>query len=159
MGYSGYVKKKEGKEYTAVEWIQQHPEDIPIARENLAARDRGFANDDVRQLMAAICLTACIDFKFALRPNVITTKYGQRTIEECRKFFGEEMFQFFVNGMSVKEIEAAIRRTPEDAITSLWKNIEKSQASKAELKKDQPAKNTTPIIEEQCDEQGSLTFA
>ena len=130
MAGPGYVKKKDGRSWDAVSWLKEHPEDIPMARENLQARDRGFANDDVRQLMAAICIQTCVDFKYALRPNVISTKRGQETIKDCRKFFGEEIFQFFVNGMPVKDIEAAIRRTPDNGIRSIWKILEKNQAEK-----------------------------
>ena len=167
MPRPGYVKQKDGRGFDAVDWIKLHPEDIPMARENIQARDRGFADDDVRQLMAAICLEACVDYKRALRPNVINTKIGQQTIKDCRRYFGEEIFQYFVNGMPVKDIEAAIRRTPEDAIKRIWKKMENKQASKSHLKeptvkkkpKRKTAKNTTPIIEERCDEQGSLNFA
>lgn len=123
-----------GHQWDAVTWLKSHPEDIPLARENLAARDRGFEDDDVKQLMAAICLEACVDYKHAIRPNVAMTKYGIKTINELHIFFGQEMFQYFVNGMPVEEIEAAIRRTPEGAIKSLWKQSENNQASKTHLK-------------------------
>lgn len=157
----------EFKEIDAVTWLKAYPEDIPLARENLAARDRGFANDDVRQLMAAICLRACIDYKKAIHPRESWTNRNQRTIKDCRNFFGGEIFQFFVNGMAVKDIEKAIQRTPEDAIKNIWKKMENKQPSKSHLKdpavkkkpKKKSAKNTTPIIEERCDEQGSLNFA
>lgn len=167
MPRPGYIKKKDGRTYDAVGWLKSHPEDIPMARENLQIRDTGYADDDVRQLMAAICLKACVDYKRATRPNVISTKIGQQTIKECREFFGNVIFQYFVNGLPVKDIEKAIQRTPEDAIGRIWKKMENKQPSKSHLKdpavkkkpKKKSAKNTTPIIEERCDEQGSLNFA
>ena len=52
-------------------------------------------------------------------------------MEDCHKFFGGDIFQFFVNGMSVDEIEKYIRATPDDAIKSIWKNMEVKQAAKS----------------------------
>lgn len=120
------------KEHNAVTWLMQHPEDIPLARENLAYRDKGFDNDGIRQMMAAMCLKACIDYKHATSPYVIGTKKGEHTIDDCRKFFGGDIFQFFVNGMKVEEIEKHIRRTPEGAIQSMWKNMEAKKAAMTE---------------------------
>lgn len=133
---SGRYKPKEkkmpkSKEIDAVTWLQSHPEDIPMARENLQARDKGFANDDIRQLMAAMCLKACEDYKYAIGRGVRDTKYGQRMMEDCHKFFGGDIFQFFVNGMPVDEIEKHIRATPADAIKSIWKRMEINQGAKS----------------------------
>lgn len=131
MARPGYVKQKNGYEWDAVTWLQSHPEDIPTARENLQARDKGFDNDNVRQLMAAICLKACVDYKYAISRGVRDTKYGQRMMEDCHKFFEGDIFQFFVNGMSVDEIEKYIRATPEDSIKSIWKKMEVNQGAKS----------------------------
>ena len=123
-------QEPKSKEMDAVTWLKSHPEDIPMARENLQARDRGFADDDIRQLMAAICLKACIDYKYAISIRVKDTKYGKRMMEDCHKFFGGDIFQFFVNGMPVDEIEKYIRATPDGAIKSIWKNMEVKQVAK-----------------------------
>ena len=101
-----------------------------MARENLRARDRGFADDDIRQLMAAICLKACTDYKYATSKYVCDTKIGQKMINDCHKFFGGDIFQFFVNCMDVEEIERCIRATPRDAINSIWKHMEISKSAK-----------------------------
>jgi len=129
--------ESKSKEYDAVTWLEHHPEDIPMARENLQARDRGFADDDIRQLMAAICLKACTDYKHAISRYVCDTKYGQKMIADCRKFFGGDIFQFFVNGMDVEEIERCIRATPENAINSIWKRMELSKSMKITKNKEE----------------------
>lgn len=129
---SVYVRKKNpyNKEYDAVTWLEQHPEDIPLARENLQVRDRGYADDDVRQLMAAICLRACVDYKRANSPKNRYTKAGQNAIDDCHKFFGGDIFQFFVNGMKVEEIERIILASPEGAISQIWRKMESNQVAK-----------------------------
>lgn len=83
-----------------------------MARENLNARDTGYANEDVKQLMAAICLRACVDYKKATMPLVRDTYLGKRTLKDCRKFFGSDIFQYFVNDMPVREVEKVLRKTP-----------------------------------------------
>ena len=127
-----YASKKNAysKEWDAVTWLNQHPEDIPMAKENLQARDRGFANDDIRQLMAAMCLRACVDFKKANSPKNRYTKAGQAAIDDCHKFFGGDIFQYFVNGMKVEEIERTILASPEGAISQIWKKMENNQVAK-----------------------------
>ena len=122
---------EKGKQPDAVTWLKHHPEDIPMARENLRARDRGFDDDNVRQLMAIICLKACADYKSA---TSLTTKKKpedrKKMIDDCHRFFESDMFQYFVNGMSVDEIEKDIRATPEDAIKAIWYRMENRQAEK-----------------------------
>ena len=127
------------KQIDAVTWLEMHPEDIPMARENLQARDRGFADDDFRQLMAAVCLKACIDYKYATSKGVADTKYGQNMINDCHKFFQGDVFQFFVNGMDVEEIERCIRSTPADAINTIWRRMEISKSAKIAKNKEEEA--------------------
>lgn len=124
------IAKKETREYTAVTWLEEHPEDIPIARENLEARKRGFSNDDIRQLMAAMCLRACVDYKKACNPRNRNTEQGEKAIDECRKFFKGEIFQYFTNGMSLNEIERIIRATPDGGIHQIWRKMENDQAAR-----------------------------
>ena len=133
------IKEKKVKQWDAVTWLESHPEDIPMARENLQARDRGFADDDFRQLMAAVCLKACTDYKYATSKGVCDTKIGQKMINDCHKFFGGDIFQFFVNGMDVEEIERCIRATPESAINSIWKRMEMSKSAKISKNKETEA--------------------
>lgn len=130
-------KSQKNKQPDAVTWLETHPEDIPMARENLQARDHGFADDDIRQLMAAVCLKACTDYKYAISKGVANTDYGMNMINDCRKFFGGDVFQFFVNGMDVEEIERCIRATPENAINSIWKRMELSKSMKITKNKEE----------------------
>lgn len=118
-------KEKEIKErWDAVKWLEWHPEDIPLARDNLNARDRGYDNDAVRNLMAAICLRTCADYKI-VTSGKSATKIGDPELvkEDCHKFFGSDMFQFFINRMNVEDIENHIKNTPSDAITAILKKL------------------------------------
>ena len=124
MARPGYVKKtNEDNQWDAVTWCMFHPKDIPMARENLASRERGFDNEGVRQLMAAMCLKACVDYKRTISSRIIKeSSIGQRTLKECREFFAGDIFQFFTNGMPVDEIEQHIREAPDVSIERMFKN-------------------------------------
>ena len=115
------------KEPDAVDWLKRYPEDIPMAKENLAYRDKGFDNDGVRQLFAAISLRACCDYKIASRGGRVDNKAPAVTMEDCHKFFSSDIFQYFVNRIPVEEIERYIRSTPDDAINSIWKLNQNNQ--------------------------------
>lgn len=130
MPYKKYYKPKPKKPpeikevYDAVKWLKKHPEDIPMAKENLAARDKGYDNDAVRNLMAAICLRACADYKAVLtghRPEKMMDPELIR--KDCHKFFSSDIFQFFINRMSVEEIEKTIEATPDGAISELMNKL------------------------------------
>ena len=123
-------KEEEKKSKDAVTWLKEHPEDIPLARENLAARETGYAADDVWQLFAAICLKACIDYKRASMGKWCDGISPEKIMRDCHRFFGEDMFQFFVNRISVEEIEKSIRATPEQAIHNLWRKSENKEQPK-----------------------------
>jgi len=127
--------------YNRFSWLRGHPEDISIDLQNIKARKRGYANDDVRQLMAAICLQACVDYKQATSGKKIEGEKIEETIERCEAFFADEddIFQMFVNRISPEEIKHIIKATPKGSIRSIWKNNEFSET---------PAIFTTPIIEE-----------
>lgn len=118
--------------YTREGWMLEHPEDKDLDDENMRARKTGYADDDVRHLMSAICLRACADYKRAVHGLCIGEKQREalqpdEAIAELREFFGSEIFQYFVNGMKVKDIESYIRSTPPGSIHSLWRKIEDSQ--------------------------------
>lgn len=130
MPYKKYYKPKPKKPpeikevYDAVKWLKKHPEDIPMAKENLAARDKGYDNDAVRNLMAAICLRACADYKAVLsgkRPEKLMNP--ELVMKDCHDFFSGDIFQFFINRMSVEEIEKTIRATPDGAISELMDKL------------------------------------
>ena len=108
-------------------WLAKHPEDKPMDEENQKSRQNGFDNDGFRALIAAVCLRACADYKKASVGKSIEGKDPDKVIRDCRKFFGEDMFQFFVNGMSVAEIERCIRATPEGSIHAIWCKNENGQ--------------------------------
>ena len=127
MARPGYVKKKEDRQYTAVEWLKEHPEDIPMARENLYARDHGYADDDVRQLYSAMCLQACVDYRRAVDGKKVDFNEPEFVIEECRAFFKGDIFQTMTNGMRVEEIEKILRSTQTGGIHHIWRKIEMSQ--------------------------------
>ena len=116
-------EKKGYKTWDAVTWLKKHPEDIPMAKENLAARDRGYDDDAVRNLFAAISLRAATDYKLAT--NGIRTNHRdiKLTLKECHNFFGGDIFQYFINRISVDEIEKMIRSTPDGALASLSSKI------------------------------------
>ena len=141
-----YVKKKKSEEpkgpvykmkpddkrkWDRKRWLEAHPEDIPLDEENQMWRRQGYDNDGIRQLFAAICLRVCIDYKNATLNRNVDGKTPEETIEDCRKFFKEDIFQFFVNRIPVEEIERTIRATPKDAIHSIWRNHENNQATQA----------------------------
>lgn len=108
-------------------WLKAHPEDQWLDDENQAARKRGFHNDDARQLMAAMCLKAIVDYKKASMNKRVDYTDPQIIMDECHCFFKDEIFQHFVNRMPVEEIESIIRATPEGAIHSIWKRSEYEQ--------------------------------
>lgn len=95
--------------------------------ENQKARQRGFDNDGFRALIAAVCLRSCADYKKASVGKNVDGKHPDKILRECRKFFDDDMFQFFVNGMPVAEIERCIRATPEGAIHAIWCKNENGQ--------------------------------
>ena len=115
------------KNVDAVGWLQQHPEDIPMARENLAARDRGYDDDGIRHLFAAVCLRACVDYKSATMGRPVDKKDPDWTVDDCKRFFRSEIFQYFINRVPPEEVERTIRATPKDAIQNIWSKNEKEQ--------------------------------
>lgn len=123
---------KRSKSYDAVSWLEIHPEDIPIARENLIYRDKGFDSDGARQLYAAVCLKACADYKRATTRIMFTMdkkEYDKLvdTIRDCEEFFASDIFQFFINRIPVDEVKKAIRNTPDGLISNLWKASQNKQ--------------------------------
>ena len=129
--YIYYAKEKEkDNRWNAVSWLEAHPEDIPMARENLEVRRTGYEDDDFRNLIAAVCLRACIDYKQASCGVKIDGKHPEEVMDECHKFFNSDMFQFFVNRIPVKEVEKLIRSTPKDSLRSIWRDFENKQAPK-----------------------------
>ena len=108
-------------------WLAKHPDDRPMDIENQKARQRGFDNDGFRALIAAVCLRACADYKKASVGKKVDGKHPDKVLRDCRRFFGEDMFQFFVNGMTVAEIERYIRATPEGSIHAIWCKNENAQ--------------------------------
>ena len=101
---------------TREKWMAKHPEDKWLDDENMAARQRGYDDQDFRQLMAAICLRAVVDYKKAYQdPNKTDV------IDNCHEFFKSEMFQYFVNGMEVSKIERIIEEAPPGVIHNIWK--------------------------------------
>ena len=117
-------EKKKEKSWDAVTWIKSHPEDIPLARENLAARDH-YDDDALKNLMAAISLRACTDYKLAT--NGVRTDHADPrvTLEECHEFFNGDIFQYFINRIRISEVEKAIRSTPDGMLSSMVKNLGK----------------------------------
>ena len=104
----------------AVAWLMQHPEDIPLARENLACRDKGFDDDGVRALWATVCLEYCKDFK-----NAFLMRNRER-MKECHEFFKGDIFQFYVNELiSPEEVESRILQIPIEKIKEIWANYDK----------------------------------
>jgi len=108
-------------------WLSMHPEDYPMDAENQAARTQGWDDDGFRTLIAAVCLRACADYKKASVGKNVDGKPPDKVMEECRRFFQDDLFQFFVNRISVSEIERYIRATPEGFIHSIWHKNENEQ--------------------------------
>jgi len=108
--------------WDAVRWIKCHPEDIPLARENLAARDRGYDNDGLRQLMAAISLRAVTDYSLATKGIHVDHTFPPITIEECERFFESDIFDFFINRINKDEVKKHIRGMNPEMIRAIWKD-------------------------------------
>lgn len=134
--YSTVRKNKQPftREVGAVDWLKSHPEDIPIAKENLYYRDKGFDNDGVRNLFAAICLRACIDYSKASRGVYVGNKAPGVVMEDCHNFFGNDIFQFFVNRIPVSEVERSLKSIPNGGIQDIWKKLEYNQCSQTHKK-------------------------
>lgn len=121
------VKEKKSKRYTRKVWLREHPEDQWIDDENQMSRKTGYSNDDIRQLMAAICLRACVDYKKASMGQHIDGIKPEVMMEQCHYFFMDDIFQYFVNRIPVEEIEQMIKNTPPGSIHSIWKKSENLQ--------------------------------
>jgi len=127
-----YKKKPDDKRgWNRKKWLKAHPEDQWIDDENRMWRKHGWDDDGFRQLCAAICLRICVDYKNASMGRNVDGRPAEEVIDDCRKFFGEDLFQFFVNRIPVPEIEKIIRATPKDSIHSIWRNHENNQAMQA----------------------------
>lgn len=112
------------KHVDAVTWLKQHPEDIPLAKENLEMREH-YNEDGLMSLMAMTCLRATADYKLASNGSIVDYVAPEVTIEECRKFFSSEMFQYFINDPEVKRIENKIVNTPDGVITNYLRSLNK----------------------------------
>lgn len=156
---AAYVKKfPNGRKWpNRKSWLKEHPEDQWIDDENQRARKTGYYDDDVKHLMVAICARACDDYKRAsLRLGLSGDSNHDRVnpetiMDECRQFFRDDIFQHFVNRMPVEKIEKMIMETPLRTIQMCMMEQENEPSKEVS----RFAKNTKPIIEEQCDEQGS----
>lgn len=115
-GCNDFPSTNPKKWMTRKKWLKAHPEDKPLDRENQIARRRGYDDSDFRQLMAAICLRAIVDYKKASKDPAMA-----EVAISCHDFFKSEMFQFFVNGMDVETIERIIKETPDSKIHNIWK--------------------------------------
>ena len=112
---AGYLKK------------YHDPETLALDAENQAARLRGYDDDGIRQLMAAISLQAILDYKKACtRGKAIKGRSATDMKQECDAFFKDEFFQYFVNGMKLEEIHEWIDKLEKDNYhfgDVKWKNV------------------------------------
>lgn len=146
MGRCRGHKNKEHKQFNRKTWLEKHPEDIVIDRENQAARIHGYENDDVRRLFAAIAMQTCMDYKDALKTDSkFTEEYRMDEQRDCMKAFGEEHFQTLLGGISPEQIARSIRDVPESKLRNLM-YVYNNGYSKRPRKGS--AKNATAIIEE-----------
>ena len=97
---------------------------MDIAKQYMEPHRIAYDNDSYRALMAAVCLKACVDYRKAIAGKMVDGKMPDVVIKECRRFFDDDMFQFFVNRIPVSEIERYISATPEGAIHSIWRRNE-----------------------------------
>lgn len=135
----------------AVTWLKFHPEDIPMARENLAARDRGYDSDGIRHVMAAMCFVACMDYqKHANRLKYYDDKKAEKELKECREFFHGDIFEFITNGVPPDKVEKILQRMEPGTLEHFWRKIMINGGSDKplDLSMDDIAKNATAIIEE-----------
>lgn len=110
-------------------WLKEHPEDIVIDNENMAARTRGYDDNGLRSLMAAMCLRTIIDYKNAVEGktyNTPTQKNLVAIIENCEEAFTDDLFAFFTNGLSPDEIRSVIINTPKEDIHAITYVINKN---------------------------------
>lgn len=112
---AGYLKK------------YHDPETLALDAENQAARLRGYDDDGIRQLMAAISLQAILDYKKSCtRGKAIKGRSATDMKQECDAFFKDEFFQYFVNGMKLEEIHEWIDKLEKDNYhfgDIKWKNV------------------------------------
>ena len=120
--YFNEDEDKKSKIPGAVDWLEKHPEDIPLARENLEAR-KHYDDGALRNLFAAVSLRACVDYEKACRGVKVAGYEPSIVKEDCHNFFESEMFQMFINRIPTEEVERMIRSTPSGALSSLVKQI------------------------------------
>lgn len=121
------AKEKNTQSHGRKQWLEKHPEDRWIDDENQYYRRKGFDDDGLRCLMAAICLKACADYQRTLEGKTWEEKMPPYLAQvECRRFFDTEMMQYFTNGMDSKDIAKDIRSLPQGyKINAIWRSIEK----------------------------------
>ena len=124
-------KLNDTKNFDRLSWLKCHPEDAGIDAENMRARRRGYEDDDIRNLLSAICLRAVIDYKKLTNiPKYETKKqreFREKNLKELRQFFQGEIFQYFVGDMDVRDIVRIIASTPKGKIHSVWRFAENKQ--------------------------------
>ena len=154
MGRCKGSKNKQNKGWTRQSWLAYHPEDIPLDRENQAARLRGWENDDARRLFAAIALQTCIDYKNACRTDTrYSEEYQEDERNDCIKAFGEEHFKYFLGDVEPEKIKRILdSRSLEEIRQKMYvinfPSEAASEHSRQARQKAKLAKNTTAIIEE-----------
>lgn len=117
-----FLEKREKNErpYYRKEWVRKHPEDAELDAENMRARQK-YDEDGIRNLMAAICLTACSDYQRAIHGRSYENQTPPYVVmRECERHFDSEMMNFFTNGMEAEEIEEAIRKLPPKMALSVF---------------------------------------
>ena len=109
------------KPYYRKPWLRKHPEDLELDAENMYARMRGFDNGGIRNLMAAICLTACSDYQRALQGKTYERATPPYIVKvECERHFDSEMMNFFTNRMDAEEIGDFIKKLPPKMSLSIF---------------------------------------
>lgn len=87
------------------------PEEQAMREENLAARERGFCDEGVRALYAAVALRAIRDYQQAIRTEkrCHNPRLEAKLLKsECEEFFDSEAFGDLTGGCGTKEVRHAI---------------------------------------------------
>ena len=114
-------RERNEKPYYRKQWLAKHPEDIEMDAENMYSRQKGWDEDGIRNLMAAICLTACSDYQRAIRGKSYEAATPPYVVKvECERHFNSEMMNFFTNGMEAEEIAEDIKKLPPKMSLSIF---------------------------------------
>lgn len=97
----------ESKAPNRFSWLKNHPEDIPLDKENQEARKK-YNDDALRDLCVAICRDACCDYAQSLKLNPTPS-------EDCIDFLNDDIFRYLFPRVKLEEAIEILRAAPKEA--------------------------------------------